>query len=162
MPATLMFLCGKMAAGKSTLSRQLAERQDAVLVVQDEFLAALFPGEIVDVPAFVERYGRLQTALAPHIRALLTRGVSVVLDFVGNTRTQRAWFRTLVDGTGAELELHYVEASDALCKRQLEQRSAHLPPGTAWTSDTEFDAITALFQAPADDEGFTVIRHERG
>ena len=161
MPAKLMFLCGKMAAGKSTLSRQLAEREDAVLLVQDEFLAALFPGENVDIPAFVERLGRLQTALAPHIRALLRRGVSLVIDFAGNTRTQRAWYRGLVDGTGAELELHYVQASDALCKRQLKQRSAHLPAGTAWTSDAEFDAITAYFQAPADDEGFTVIRHLR-
>lgn len=161
-PPTLFFLCGKMAAGKSTLSRQLAERADAVLLVQDYFLATLFPGEIVDIPAFIERYARIKAALAPHIRSLLARGVSVVLDFAGNTRTQRAWFRELVDGTGARLELHYVEASDALCKRQLKQRSAHLPEGTPWTSEAEFDAITALFQAPADDEGFTVIGHPRG
>jgi hypothetical protein len=36
--AKLLFLCGKMAAGKSTLSRELAERENAVLLVQDEFL----------------------------------------------------------------------------------------------------------------------------
>ena len=151
-----------MAAGKSTLSRQLAERANAVLLVQDHFLATLFPGEIVDIPTFVERYARVKAALAPHIRALLTQGVSVVLDFAGNTREQRVWFREVVEGTGARLELHYVEASDALCKRQFKQRSAHLPEGTAWTSEAEFDAITALFEAPADDEGFTVIRHARG
>jgi predicted kinase len=162
MPATLMFLCGKMAAGKSTLSRQLAEREQAMLFVQDEFLAALFPGEIVDIPAFVARYDRIKAALAPHIRTLLARGVSVVLDFAGNTRTQRAWFRDLVEGTGAHLELHYVEASDALCKRQLKQRSTHLPPGTPWTSDAEFEAITAYFEPPQEDEAFAVIRYERG
>jgi predicted kinase len=39
--AKLLFLCGKMAAGKSTLSRQLAERENAVLLVQDEFLERL-------------------------------------------------------------------------------------------------------------------------
>lgn len=161
-PPTLFCLCGKMAAGKSTLSRQLAERAGAVLLVQDHFLATLFPGEIVDIPAFIDRYARVKAALAPHIRALLARGVPVVLDFAGNTRPQRAWFRQLVEGTGAVLELHYVEASDALCKRQLRQRSAHLPEGTAWTTEAEFDAITALFEAPADDEGFTVIRHPRG
>ena len=33
----LLFLCGKMAAGKSTLSKALAEREDAVLLVLDEF-----------------------------------------------------------------------------------------------------------------------------
>jgi predicted kinase len=161
MAATLMFLCGKMAAGKSTLSRQLAAQSDAVLFVQDELLVALFPGEIVDIPAFIERYARIKAALAPHIRTLLMKGVPVVLDFAGNTRTQRAWFREVVEGTGARLELHYVEASDALCKRQLKARSAHLPAGSPWTSDAEFDAITAYFEAPADDEGFTVVRHPR-
>jgi predicted kinase len=159
---TLIVLCGKMAAGKSTLARELAAREDAVLLVQDEFLAGLYPGEIVDVPTFLERFARLQATLAPHIRTLLSRGLSVVLDFAGNTRSQRAWFRELVDGTSARVELHYIEASDALCKRQLKQRSAHLPPGTPWTSDSEFDAITAYFQAPADDEAFTVIRYDRG
>jgi predicted kinase len=35
--AKLFFLCGKMAAGKSTLARELAQKHDAVLLVQDEF-----------------------------------------------------------------------------------------------------------------------------
>ena len=52
--AKLIFLCGKMAAGKSTLARELAERENAVLLVQDEFLERLFPGEIVDIPGFVK------------------------------------------------------------------------------------------------------------
>ena len=57
--AKLLFLCGKMAAGKSTLSRKLAERENAVLLVQDEFLERLFPGEIVDIPGFVKYSSRL-------------------------------------------------------------------------------------------------------
>lgn len=52
--AKLYFLCGKMAAGKSTLARELAQREEAVLLVQDEFLIKLFPGEIVDIPGFVK------------------------------------------------------------------------------------------------------------
>ena len=161
-PPTLMFLCGKMAAGKSTLSRQLAEREGAVLIVQDDLLAALFYGEIVDVPAFVERLARLRVVLTPLVRALLSKGASVVMDFAGNTRDQRAWFKALVEGTGAALELHYVDASDALCKRQLHERSKDLPPGTPWTSEAEFDLITAYFQPPAPDEAFTIVHYPRG
>jgi predicted kinase len=161
-PPTLMFLCGKMAAGKSTLSRQLAEREGAVLIVQDDLLAALFYGEIVDVAAFVERLARLRVVLTPLVRALLSKGASVVMDFAGNTRDQRAWFKALVEGTGARLELHYVDASDALCKRQLKERSKDLPPGTPWTSEAEFDLITAYFQPPAPDEAFTIVHYPRG
>jgi predicted kinase len=133
-----------------------------VLLVQDELLGPLFPGEFVDVPAFVERYTRLTTALGPHIQTLLKRGVPVVLDFAANTRGMRAWFRQLIDDTGAPHELHFVDLPDALCKRQLAERSRGLPAGTMWTTDADFDAITALFQPPADDEGFTVVHHRRG
>jgi hypothetical protein len=42
---------------------------------------------------------------------------------------------------------------------EAEKRSA-----AGWlclTTDAEFDAITVYFQAPAEDEKFNVIRHER-
>ena len=35
------------------------------------------------------------------------------------------------------------------------------PEGSAFTSDAEFDAITKYFQAPAEDEGFHIIRYQR-
>jgi shikimate kinase len=47
--AKLIFLCGKMVAGKSTLARDLAKRENAILLVQDELLDALSPGEITDL-----------------------------------------------------------------------------------------------------------------
>ena len=159
--AKLIFLCGKMAAGKSTLARELAERERAVLLVEDEFLDRLFPGEIQDIAGYVRRSIRVKNALGPHICALVALGVSVVLDFPGNTRSQRAWFSQLIETSRAAHELHVIDASDAVCKRQLRARSQALPAGAAWTTDEEFDAVTAYFEPPADEEGFTIIRHER-
>ena len=66
-----------------------------------------------------------------------------------------------IEGANVEHELHFVDAPNDLCKRQLRHRSATLPGGAAWTTDVEFDAITAYFQAPGEDENFNVIRHER-
>ncbi len=160
-PPTLFFFCGKMAAGKSTLSRELAARHDAVLLVQDDWLEQLYPGEIHTIPDFVRCSTRLRDVLEPHVVTLLKRGTPVVMDFPGNTRTQRAWFRELFEQAGVAHELHFVDAPDELCKRQLRQRSQGLPEEAPWTSDAEFDAITAYFQPPEDDEGFTVIRHAR-
>jgi predicted kinase len=159
--ARLYFMCGKMAAGKSAHARGLARTKNAVLFVQDEFLDALYPGEIRSIPDFVKCSARLRDGLSLHIRDLLSRGVSVVLDFPGNTRAQRQWFRELFEGAQVEHELHFIDAPDELCKRQLRQRSEGLPAGSAWTTDAEFDAVTAYFQAPAEDERFNVIRHER-
>ena len=158
---TLYVLCGKMAAGKSTLARELAQRSAAILLVQDDWLAHLYPGDIVDVPAFAKFSARLRAALTDHICTLLSRGTSVVLDFPGNTRTQRAWFRDLFERANADHELHFIDVPDELCKSQLKKRSRHLAEGAAWTTDAEFDAITKLFQPPTADEGFNVIRHER-
>ena len=159
--ATLYFMCGKMAAGKSTLSKELARIHSAVLLNQDDWLAALYPGEILNISDYVRCSGRLRDALGPLIVDLLTRGTSVVLDHPGNTRKQRQWFRDLFERANAPHELHFIDAADDTCKRQLKQRSAALPAGSAWTTDVEFDAITAYFQAPEDDENFNVIRHER-
>jgi predicted kinase len=160
-PAKLIFLCGKMAAGKSTLAKTLAEQENAVLLVQDELLDRLFPDEITDIPGFAKYSTRLKNALEPHVCALLSKGISVVLDFPGNTKAQRAWFRQLFESANAEHELHYVDASDALCKIQLMERSKDLPAGTPWTTNAEFEAITVYFQPPSEEEGFNVVHHKR-
>jgi predicted kinase len=159
--AKLIFLCGKMAAGKFTLARDLAEREDAILLVQDQFLDSLYPDEITDIPGFVKCSSRLKNALEPHVCALLAKGISVVLDFPANTTAQRAWFRGIFERANVEHELHFVDAADVVCKRQLKDRSKDLPAGAPWTTDAEFETITAYFQPPSGDEGFNVVRQER-
>jgi predicted kinase len=150
-----------MAGGKSTLARELAKRENAVLFVQDDLLSALFPGEITDIPTFVNRYTRLKNALTPHICLLLSQRISVVLDFAAATKAQRAWFRELIEHTHVEHELHFVDASDAVCKRQLRDRSRRLPVGTRWTTEEDFEAVNAYFQPPSEDEKFNVVHHDR-
>jgi len=157
----LIFFCGKMASGKSTLARDLADREKAILLVQDDLLDTLFLGEITDIQRFVKYSSRLKNALTSHVCALLSRGISVVLDFPGNTRAQRAWFRELIERANVKHELHFVDASDALCKSQLRDRSKGLPAGTPWTGDADFETINAYFQAPSEDEKFNIVRHER-
>jgi predicted kinase len=158
--ARLIFFCGKMAAGKSTLATELAQREHAVLLVQDELLDSLYPGEITDIPGFVKCSSRLKKALTPHICSLLSNGISVVLDFPGNTKAQRAWFRELFERANVDHELHFIDVSDAVAKTQLKNRTKDLPPGTPWTTEAEFEAITRYFEPPSEDEGFNVVRHE--
>jgi predicted kinase len=161
MTGKLLFLCGKMAAGKSTLARELAARENAMLFVQDEWLDALYPSGVINVATYLEYSGRINKLLAPVVVDLVSRGVSVVLDFPGNTRNQRAWLRGIIERAAAAHELHFLDTADAICKAQLEARSAHLPPGTPWTSEADFELISSHFRAPAEDEGFNVVVHRR-
>jgi hypothetical protein len=70
-------------------------------------------------------------------------------------------FRGLFERSNVQHELHFVDAPDSLCKSRLKRRSEHLPPGSAWTTEADFEAITAYFQTPSADEGLNIVRHAR-
>jgi predicted kinase len=160
-PGTLYFFTGKMAAGKSTLAASLVQACDAVLLGEDELLLALFPNQISDVQSYVSFSGKIKTALFAHLRDLLRKGVSIVLDFPANTLEQRAWMRQLIDESGALHELHYIQCSDELCKTQLAARALQHPERVATDTPEVFDAITKYFQAPDKDENFNIVYHVR-
>ncbi len=93
---TLHFLCGKIGAGKSTLAAELASGPGTMLLSEDRWLAALYPGEILDVADYGRCAARLRNASGTHPYA---------------------------------------------------------------TSEAQFDAITAYFVEPGEDEGFDIVRH---
>lgn len=86
---TLHFLCGKIASGKSTLAQQLVRGQQAVLLSEDTWLAALYPGQITQLADYIEKSSLLKSALELHLVTLLRQGVTLVLDFPANTPVQR-------------------------------------------------------------------------
>src|SRR5262249_4299327 len=98
--ATLYFVCGKIAAGKTTLARKLAADHGAILICEDEWLVRL-EAEINSLDDFATHARRLRAALGPHVVALLRRGIPVVLDVPANTVTARAWIRSLFEAASA-------------------------------------------------------------
>jgi len=157
---TLHFFCGKMAAGKSTLAKELAEKHKAILLVEDDWLSELYPNEITNIPEYLQYSSRLQNVLSNHIKSLLSSNISVVLDFPANTENQRAWFRSIFEATNTSHTLHFVDKSNETCKHQLKERNKNKPEGAAFTTDEEFDAITQYFQAPLEAEGLNIVRYE--
>ena len=78
---TLYLLCGRIAAGKTTVANRLAIRPATVLISEDDWSSRLFPGELKTIEDYIRCSSRLRTAMGPHIVSLLKAGVSVVLDF---------------------------------------------------------------------------------
>jgi predicted kinase len=152
-------LCGKIASGKSTLAARLAAEPGTVLLSEDYLLSRLYPGEILTLDDYVRCAGRLKEAIAPTIADLLRAGLSVVLDFQANTPRARSWMRGLFEEAEAAHQLHWLGASDETCKARLHARNA---AGTHdyVVSDAEFDLFTSHFVAPAEAEGFAVVRHD--
>ncbi len=157
----LHFFCGKMASGKSTKAIQLAREYGAVLLSEDEWLSKIYPEEIKVFDDYIKYSRRLKDILKLHIQQLLESGLSVVLDFSGNTIGQRAWFKEIFSENEIPHELHYIKASDELCIAQLKKRSKNLEVGTAFTTEAEFHAINSYFQPPTEDEGFNISVYER-
>lgn len=158
-PPVLHLVCGKIAAGKSTLTRQLVAQANTVLISEDVWLSQLYTDEIHTLDDYIRRSGQLRNALAPHIESLLQAELSVVLDFPANTLSHRRWMKGIIDGAGVSHELHYLDVADEICKARLRERNASgTHPFTP--SDAEFDEITQYFVPPSSDEGFHIVRHE--
>lgn len=155
----LHFMCGKMASGKSTLSKELAKKYDAILLCEDDILLKLYPNEIKTISEYVEYSKRLKEMIKEHIVSMLTNGCNVVLDFPANTKAQREWFKEVFEEAWVKHTLHFIDKSDEVCKSQLAIRSKGLPKGAPFTTEKEFDMITKYFQMPEDSESFNIIRY---
>lgn len=157
----LHMICGKIAAGKSTLAARLADAPDTVLVSEDYWMSRLYAEELKTVADYVRYSSRLRNAMGGHIEALLKAGLSIVLDFPANTTSNRQWMRTIFEGAGVEHRLHFLDLPDDVCKARLRQRNA-AGSHEYVVSDAEFAAITSYFQPPTEQEGFTMVVYPGG
>ncbi|KNC05692.1 cell division protein ZipA [Pantoea sp. RIT-PI-b] len=155
---TLHLLCGKIASGKSTLSAKLGALPGAVIISEDDWLAKLYADEMQSVADYIQCSSKLRSAMKPHLVALLNAGVTVVLDFPANTRTQREWMMSIIKESGADNRLHYLNVSDEVCRARLHARNAEGAHDFAAT-DQQFDTITSYFSEPTVDEGFNIIEY---
>lgn len=142
------------------MSKKLASDHNAILISEDIWLSRLYPEEISTFDDYLKYSSRLKPLVLQHVQNLLSHEISVVLDFPGNVPSQRQWFRSIFEAAKVNHVLHYIVASDSLCKEQLRKRNAERPEGSMFMSEVEFDRITSYFQPPIADEGFNIIRHE--
>jgi predicted kinase len=151
-------LCGLIASGKSTLAARLAEEPGTVVIVEDDWLSALYGEEMESIADFVRCSARLREAAGPHVTALLRAGVSVVLDFQANTVGSRAWMRSLLEGTGADHRLHVLATPAETCLARLRARNAAGMHAFAAT-EAQFHQMSKHYAEPTEAEGFEVVRH---
>ncbi|MGB8400577.1 AAA family ATPase [Bradyrhizobium sp.] len=155
---TLYLICGKIAAGKSTLARRLAARPATLLVSEDHWTSNLFADDLKTIEDYAKYSARLRAAMGPHIVDILRQGLSVVLDFPANTVRNRDWMRSLFTEAMAAHELHWLDIPDTRCRQRLRQRNAG-GEHPFQVSDADYDLFTRYFVAPEPGEGFNVVIH---
>jgi predicted kinase len=157
-PTTLHLICGKIAAGKSTLACQLAARPATLLITMDDWMSVLYPAENRTIEDFGRLSARLRDAMGPHVVHILRQEISVVLDFPANTVKWRAWMRSIIDAAKVAHELHVLDVPDAICKARLRQRNTS-GEHQYQVDEATYDLFTSHFVLPTADEGFNVIVH---
>src|SRR5262245_10640124 len=155
-PTTLYLLCGRIAAGKSTLARRLAAQPATLLITMDHWMSILFPTENRTIEDFAHLSARLRAAMGPHVVDILRQDLSVVLDFPANTVNWRRWMRSLITEANVAHELHVLDVSDAICKARLRKRNES-GEHQYEVDESTFDLFMSYYPHLASDERFDVI-----
>jgi predicted kinase len=158
--ATLHFVCGKAGAGKTTMARQIAAQTPALFICEDEWLIRLAE-PIESLEQYLAETRRIRSVVAPLCIDLLKLGMSVVLDFAGNTIRDRRWVRSVFEAASADHRLHYLPADVETCKARVRQRNLVKPEGLFFgtVTDEQVDEVNKFFTPPGIEEGFTTIVH---
>lgn len=155
---TLHLICGKIAAGKSTLTQDLSRAPNTVVIAEDEWLSMLFGDQMTTLADYVRCTGKLRQVIGPHVVTLLNAGTSVVLDIPANTIATRDWMRGLLDQTAAQHQMHILDTPDHVCLDRLRQRNAKGDHPFAPT-EAQFHQVSKHFVLPSQDEGFALVVH---
>ncbi|VTR68583.1 putative kinase [Desulfosarcina cetonica] len=157
----LIFFCGKMGAGKTIKSKEVAHDQNAVLISEDEWLESLYPGQIKKFDDYLNFSRQLKPLVTSHVQNILRTGTDVVMDFPANTVSQRKWFKTLYAEINAPHELIYLNVSNEICLKQIAQRRTEQPERASFDTEEVFHHVTSFFEEPSADEGFNIKQIDR-
>jgi len=151
---TLIFFSGKMGAGKTTKSREIAQKRNAVLISEDEWLEAIYPNSIKSLQDYIKYSVRLKPQMKKLVQSILAAGTDVVMDFPANTIPQRNWFRGIFSEIEAPHELIYIDLPNSVCLEQVRKRRNEQPERAATDTEAMFELVTRHFVSPTPDEGF--------
>jgi predicted kinase len=155
---TLVFFCGKMGAGKSTKSREIALERNAVLLSEDEWLEAIYPNKISSLDDYIRYSSLLKPQIKKLVQSILAAGTDVVMDFPANTTSQREWFRGIFTEVNAPHSLVYIDVTNEVCLERIAERRIAQPERATTDTVEMFEQVTRHFVEPTPGEGFNITR----
>lgn len=156
--AKIIFICGRLCSGKTTLARRLTAQKGTILLSCDEVTEIIFHKDLG------ERHDAVMQDVKKylHMKAMdaLRAGCDVVLDWGFWNRAERQAVRAQYAAAGYPQQWHYMAPSESRWRRNIEQRNAAVLAGTSpdyFVDEGLFNKLMANFEPPGEDE--IDIRH---
>ncbi len=119
----LVIVCGLPGSGKTTHAKQLEPKLQAVRFCPDEWFEALSLNLYDE-----ERRAKVETLQWQLARKLLSRGVSVIIEWGTWGRSERDMLRLGARDIGVAVELHYLSEPVDILFNRLQCRGMESPP----------------------------------
>jgi predicted kinase len=157
---TLTFFCGKMGAGKTSMSVDISRENNAVLLSEDDWLTQTYPNQITNFDEYLKFSRQIKPLVKKLAQSILLTGTNVVMDFPANTVSQRDWFKTLVSEIDAPHKMIYLETSNEICLRHIAKRKVEQPERASFDTEEVFLQVTQYFEEPGETEEINVRKIE--
>lgn len=153
---TIHCICGPIAAGKSTLARELAARVGGLRLAIDEWMHGLYGPdrpEPLDPGWIAPRVLRCRETMWSVVREALARGVDVVIEFGLTTLQERNALRARAAASGHVLRFHHVDAPRGVRLDRALRRNVERGPTYAFDiTPAMFDFMDARYEHPTAQE----------
>ena len=147
---------GSQGAGKTTYSRQLAERTEGTRFSIDDWMGELYGPDLpkpLNFPWIMERVQRCESRIWSTAAEIVQRGGNVVLDLGFMKVKDRSRFVALAEAKALPLQMHFVTAPHELRRNRVLSRNS--TKGETFSFEVTpgmFDFMETQFEQPTDAE----------
>lgn len=158
--ATVHLISGLPGSGKTTYSKKLASRADAVHFSLDTWLITAFGSYEIENIGHEEHVRRVHACrelmwnLAPEF---LERDVDVILDDGFFLRKDRRKVIEMANKENAKTKIHYLKNPLPTLRKRLRERNSHLPEYHFWIDPDILEMFVDMYEVPHINEGAEIV-----
>lgn len=149
---TLHLMVGLPCSGKTTYAKQLAAKEQAMLFSPDVWQRRLFGGVYRADADLDTVHTNIELIMWDVAAQVLSRGISVILDFGFWSRKEREEFRNRAKGLSVCFQIHYMDVPKEELFRRLRQRNANKSRDSIVFSPESLEEWYDQFEVPVEAE----------
>ncbi len=150
----VMAICGKICSGKSYYSKQLKEKEKAVILSCDEVTSVLFDNNLGDKHDEITK--RIREYLLCKSVEMVTAGTNVILDWGFWTKQDRDNIKEFFDNLKIKIEMHYIDIDFNSWQKNIQERNDRILSGKGgsdyFLDEGLLNKLNSFWQEPTKEE----------